>query len=377
MIVLVMLSTLALLSAVASGRTRWWVAYAACTSAAVWAHYTSIFVLAAQLVWVLWAHPQGRRAAIAATVAAIVAFLPWTTGVINDLRLPDSEIMSELTPFTPHAVRLALEHWSVGYPYVTSSTELRDLPGVAALSLQALGLAIGIAALAAAAVRGRRGRLDREVVLVVALALATPLGEALVSAAGSHLLSARNLAASWPWFALALGALLVAAGPRLGIAASALVIAGFAAGALKMTQTGFHRPDFEGAAALVEREAAPEDVVIDGAVALITPGPLTGLDAALTHARPTVRAGASQRREGNFRIGDRVIPVQAVVRGAADSGRPVFVVSTDSANTGIEAFWDPLFAATPRGYRRAAKHTFPGFIPLAVLLYDRRTLPAR
>ena len=58
--------------------------------------------------------------------------------------------MSLLTPFTAHAVRLAVEHWSVGYPYVFPTTELRDLPGVVGLSLQALGLALGLAGLAVA-----------------------------------------------------------------------------------------------------------------------------------------------------------------------------------------------------------------------------------
>ena len=60
-IVLVLLSTLALLNAVRDGRTGWWVAYAACSCAAVYTHYTSAFPLAAQLLWVLWAHPRRAR----------------------------------------------------------------------------------------------------------------------------------------------------------------------------------------------------------------------------------------------------------------------------------------------------------------------------
>src|SRR3954470_12353504 len=68
MMALVLGSTLCVLSAAEGGRTRWWAAYAACTCAAVYTHYTSVFVLGAQLAWVLWAHPAGRPAAIAWTL---------------------------------------------------------------------------------------------------------------------------------------------------------------------------------------------------------------------------------------------------------------------------------------------------------------------
>jgi uncharacterized membrane protein len=37
-------------------RARWWVLYAASSCFAVYSHYTAVFVLGAQLVWVLWAH---------------------------------------------------------------------------------------------------------------------------------------------------------------------------------------------------------------------------------------------------------------------------------------------------------------------------------
>ena len=78
----------------------------------------------------------------------------------------------------------------------------------------------------AAALRGRLRRSTAALVLVIVLAASVPVGEALVSAVGSNLFGTRNLAASWPAFALCLAALLVAAGPRLGIAAAALAIGG-------------------------------------------------------------------------------------------------------------------------------------------------------
>jgi mannosyltransferase len=53
MMVLVALSTLAMLVAVDSSRTRWWVVYAACSCAAVYSHYTSVFALGTQFLWLL------------------------------------------------------------------------------------------------------------------------------------------------------------------------------------------------------------------------------------------------------------------------------------------------------------------------------------
>jgi hypothetical protein len=364
MLVLVLLSTLSLLAALDRRRTRWWVAYGACTAAAAYAHYTCVFALGVQLAWVLWAHPEARRPALIANGAAAVAFLPWLPGLIDDLGMPDSRIMSELSPVTPHTARLAIEHWSVGYPYVLSTSELRDLPGVPGLALQALGLALGIAG----AAWRRRPRIDRRHVLVLAMALSAPLGEAAASLAGTNMLSARNLAVSWPWFALVLATVLVAAGPRLRWLAAGLVIAGFALGAAKMVDPDFRRPDFDAAADLIDRAAAPRDAIVDGAVAFISPGPLSGLDAALDRPHRIVRAGAPQQREGNFRIGDPILPPEEVVRRATDGGGRVFLVVPGQVASA--APWDPLLAAAPGGYRRARTHVTRGFIPLAVHVYE-------
>jgi hypothetical protein len=373
MLVLVLLSTLALLAALDGGRARWWVAYGACSCAAAYSHYTCVFALAVQLAWVLWAHPEARRAALLANAAAVVAFLPWLSGFVNDLNMPDSRIMSDFSPLTWHSARLAIEHWSVGYPYIVSTTELRDLPGVLGLSLEALGLAIGVAGAAVAAYRRRAGawlaRLDRRLVLVVAMALAAPVGEAAATLVGTNLFAARNLAVSWPWFALVLASVLVAAGPRLRVAAVGLVIAGFALGAAKIVGEDFARPDFEGAAAIIDREAGPRDGVVDGAVAFITPGPLTGLDAALERPRPTLRAGAPQHRDGNFRIGDVILPHEEVLRRAAAAGGRVFVVYPEDEFTPSTELWDPLVETVPGGYRRVRTRILPGFIPLAVHVY--------
>ncbi len=100
MMVLVMVSTLAMLFAVdEGGRARWWVIYGIASCAAVYTHYTCVFALGAQLVWLLWAHPEARKPALLANFAAAAAFLPWLPGLADDLNSPTADNLSALAPF--------------------------------------------------------------------------------------------------------------------------------------------------------------------------------------------------------------------------------------------------------------------------------------
>ena len=101
------LSTLAMLRAVDTGARRWWVLYAAAAATAFYSHYTCSFVLALQLLWLLWAHPPARRAAVIATAAAAAAVIPWVPGLINDLSSPTLKILAALSPFTATDIRIA------------------------------------------------------------------------------------------------------------------------------------------------------------------------------------------------------------------------------------------------------------------------------
>src|SRR5207253_10908145 len=77
-----------------------------------------------------------------------------------------------------------------GDPFVA----LDEVPGRAGLALLLVGLAFALAG----AVARVRGRPSPRLVLVVALALATPIGALVYSAAGSSIFAARNLLASLP-----------------------------------------------------------------------------------------------------------------------------------------------------------------------------------
>jgi mannosyltransferase len=351
-------STLAMLLAADTGRARWWVAYAAATCLAVYTHYTAVFLLGAQLLWLLWAHPESRKAAILANAGAVVAFLPWVSGLVNDLTSPTSEILSALSPFTPHDIRLVIEHWLFGYPY-TWVAQLTTMPGTVALVLLALAVVVAVAGLLA---RGMP-RLAPRTLLVLLLALSAPIGEALVSLVGTNLFGVRNLAVSWPGVALTLAALLMAAAPRLRLVAAALAIAAFAIGAAKMLTTRYQRPDYAAAARYVDDHARAGDVVVD-ATGVLSPGPPTALDATLDGDRRVIRAGAPAERDHPFGFGDRVVPLDDAVRQAvaAAQGKRVFVVSTRFPQriAGIERRTAPVRPALPAPYRLVASRDYPG-----------------
>ena len=367
MILLVALSTLSLLLAVDTRKRRWWIAYAACSCAAMYTHYTAAFVLLAQLGWLLWAHPEARRAALLANVAAALAFLPWLSGLRADLDSPTTEILSLLSPFDLPRVRSALTHATIGYP--DPRLGLRQLPGIVPLVLFAAGVVLGIAGIGAAVARDglrkRLARLDRRVVLVVALAVVTPLGTALVSIVGTNLFNTRNLAASWPGYALSLGALLVAAGPRLRYVAIASVLACLVVGALDIALSeSAERPRFKEVAAYINDHARPSDVVVDGAV--LSPGPLSPLDVALGgEPHQVVRLGAPVQRVRPFGVFDRVVPAERVIERAARRapGRRVFVLyDPDVGSVARSQF--------PADYRLTARRRFPALRELWVETWE-------
>jgi hypothetical protein len=368
MIVLVALSTLFMLLAVDTRRRVFWVLYGVVSCAAMYTHYTSAFVLATQLAWLFWTHPEARRPALVANVAAAVAFLPWLSGLQADLDSPTTKILSALSPFDADNIRSSLTRAVVGYPY--SLTPLRELPGIVPLILFAAGLLLGLAGVARRAFRdGPRAwlaQLDRRIVLMVALALTVPLCTALVSAVGTNLFSTRNLAASWPGWALCVGALLMAAGSRLRIAAVACVLVSLAVGAFDLAlDDSSQRPDYKAAAAFINDSAAQGDVLVDGAV--LSPGPLGPLDVALGQPQEIVRFDAPVQRDHPFAIFDRSLTRPEALADATQMAgdNRVFMVYA----TGASRFEPELF---PAGWRMRERHTFPGNRELQVEIWAPR-----
>jgi hypothetical protein len=240
---------------------------------------------------------------------------------------------------------------------------LRDLPGVPALGL--LGVAIVLVVVGVAT--RRAWRVDRRTALIFALALATPLGAAIFTALDiTTLFSTRNLAASWPALALAGGALVAAAGPRVRIAAAALAIACFAIGASKLLQDPYERPHYTAVANFIERHASPGDVIIDES-AVLSPGPLSHLDTVLeTRGNPVLRSRSPQQRDHPFNVFDTfVTPEQSARRATALArGARIFLVTDAIAAASIRR---PLGS-----YRLVESRVYPGLLDLVVRVYEER-----
>jgi hypothetical protein len=375
MMLFVTLSTLAMLVAVDTSRARWWVVYAACSCAAVYTHYTSVFALGAQFLWLLGAHPEDRKPALLANIGAALAFLPWLSGMRADFNSPTTEILSVLSPFDWEFVWNSLSHAAVGYPY--KYTGLSDLPGTAALVLFALALILALGGVAVTAFRARPrawlARPDRRLVLIIALALSVPVGEAIFSAVGTNIFRERNLMAALPAFALCLAALLIAAGPRLRFVTTALALASLGLGAAKMLDERFQRPNYQGAGSVIDSQAGPGDVVIDAAV--LSPGPYSALDVVLRRPHPVFRAGAPDQRERPFGFVDRVEPVaQVTARATAAAEGRIFVVTIPSLNR-PELGPLPAPPKLPSRYRLVQTHTYPGIEEVMLQVWTERSSP--
>lgn len=363
MMCLVVLSTLAMLLAVDTRRWGWWALYAAASAGAVYSHYTSVFALGAQFAWLLWAHPEARRAALIANAGAAIAFLPWWSGLRGDLNSPTTDILSALQPFTFGFVRASTVHWLVGYPYINESSSVRHLPGLLALILLAVAVVASLALLVPRL--GAWRRLDRRIVLVALLALAVPVGELVASAVSSNLYGTRNLAASWPYVALTAGAVLASPGPRLRIVTIGLAVVAFAIGAVRILGPDFQRPHYREIASLIDRTASPQDVVVDGPT--ISPaGVPTPFDVAFKRPHRRFQLAKAKVRYNPFRILGAPAPIPDVVRqaAAAAAGHRLYLILLDGNPTERLAL-----DAVPPGYRLLSHRVYGGISRLGVYEY--------
>ena len=245
------------------------------------------------------------------------------------------------------------------------------MPGTIGLILISAGVALAIVAIA---VRWRRRppvwfpRMDRRLALIVALALAAPVGEAAVSLVGNDIFGTRNLAVSWPAFALILAVLVSAGRYPFRIASVVLLVAGFGIGAARMLEPKHQRPDYKAAAAFVDSHSSPRDVVIDASV--LSPGPFAGLDVALDRSLPVIRAGAPRNETTRSGISTRFFLGKGRENGGKANGRRVFLVSL---RTGVPLVpGRPAYSQVARvlaaklapGYRHVVTRSYPGILPI-------------
>ena len=203
MMLLVLLSTLALLRALDTGRPVWWIAYAVCTCGAFYTHYIAIFLLVVQLAWAFWTQPRARRALIAANVAAAVGFLPWINGFREDLHAPN--FISALAPVNFHDLETILETSWIGHP----ETTIDRVPGELAVVLGAAGLLVAVIGLVMRSRGTDHGtwRPSPRTVFILLLAVAPAALVVLYSVARADIFGGPFLIASWPALGLAIGAI--------------------------------------------------------------------------------------------------------------------------------------------------------------------------
>lgn len=248
-------STLALLRAVQTERWADWALYALAVAAAAYSHYTAVFVLAVEAAWGLWAARSWRPVA-AANLAAALLYVPW----LPSLHGSTLSTYGLLEPLTAGHVLADLVRPVAGYPYAS----LAAIPTVAGLVVTGLAVAGG----GINRLRSRR-TIGSGAVLVVATALATPVGLLLYSVIGTDLWSARSLSASAPAQALLVGALVTRL-PRWGRAPAIAVVAGVLVfGTARAISARYARPPYRAAAAYLDRVAAPSDPVLMYTAALV------------------------------------------------------------------------------------------------------------
>ena len=296
MMFLLALGALALLRAVAGDGRRWWALWALCSCAALWSHYTAVFVVAGMAGWAFLARPERRRAVLLAATAVAVGYAPWLPGFLaqrrNQLGIDSIDTFARLHLTTPLSVPA---NTLLGHPF----HDLRTFPGVHGLLL----VLVAAALLTWALVRARpalelRARLAADSGLLVLLALATPAGLLLYAATGTSLWLPRNLGASVPFLVLTVALVLGWASTRVparaGAGALALLGLLYVALTVRSQAPEYRRPPFREASQWVARHAAPGAPVVEIPLAL-TPDPRlppTSIDLYLPAGHRAIRTGS-------------------------------------------------------------------------------------
>jgi 4-amino-4-deoxy-L-arabinose transferase-like glycosyltransferase len=263
----VVLSTLALLTALDDGRRRWWALYAVAVWAAASTHYIAALVLVPQAAWALWTHREQAREELIAGGVAVVAWLPWLPSFLIQARNSADEArrISEMVPFTLGNVAKTLVQPLAGHPYVGPA----EVPGVVPLVV----LALALAAAALAAVLGRprpaaRAPVRSRARLLALLALTPPLVIVLYSSRPeASFLLPRNLWVAVPYAVLLAGRLLTLPPRPAAIACPLAAVLAIAWGGAWMLGDGHGRPDSRATARFIDARAAPGTPVVD------VPGP--------------------------------------------------------------------------------------------------------
>jgi mannosyltransferase len=348
---LVVLSTLALLSALEERRLRWWALYALAVAAALYTHYISALVLLPQAAWALWTNRDSAREQLLAAGAVVLVLLPWLPSFLAQARHSGAEArrLAMLAPLTFKSFVTTTVKALTGHPFAGLGT----VPGKAALAVMAAALV----ALAVAAVSDlrRRGGLrapsSSAPGVLVGLLAVTPVVLLALYSLRPHAswFVARNLSVAVPYALLLVGWLLAyGLRRRVLLPLSIAVLACMAVGAVRSLSPDRQRPDARGVAHYIAAHSPPGAAVIDAEFPF-TGAPANAVRIYLPRSRPAYDPAGSD-----------------AAWDAARSGKPVFIVSRD-IDVLLKLLVPPSQYATR--FRLMASHTTRGFIQYSVREY--------
>lgn len=373
MMFFVALSTFALLRALQGDGRRWWIVYALSACAALWSHYTAVFVVVAEGLWALWAHRGRWRELAIANVAIAIGYLPWLPGFLEQRKNQVGiGAISEFGPLSFGAVYKLPLRTLIGHPHFGLGSFPGDKKGLL-LVLVVVALVLA-AAIRRPAVPRLAHLLRSERGLILILALATPLGLVLYAVASSPLFLPRNLSASLPALAvlvaLLLSGLATIVPVRLAAPAIAIVVAVLGLNAVDSLSDQDRRPPYREAAHYIDEVAGAKDPVVELPLALTLDKriPPTTLGLYLEHKRRVYRAGLDaapawrQLRSGRdvyLVTTSQFLASNEVERQAGGAGR---------VPTGLLRRLALLGGPQGRAVVRARKD-FPGIIPVSAVRY--------
>ena len=371
------LAALMLLRAIERRESRAWAAFALSAAAAMYSHYTSVFLLIALAGWTLAFHPPARLALITAGTGAFLLFVPWLPQYVADAESPGADLIGILAPFSWETFGAQTTQMLVGTPLIP----VRDLPGRLTAAVVLVTILVGTVAAIARAVRSGRSKVNPGLVLVAVLALAPILGGAFYSLVSVDTYVSRNLITAIPGVALLIGVVAVRLrGPWQSVWL-ATVLAGFAVGAVMSLDPDNQRADYGSAADYLLDVAGPEDPIVDTRGLLLGPGVRTTLEIELEDRdateQPVVRLGyptledaAALRAPGGP---GQFFPIEIPPGGEsarevldlADGGRFFLVIGGNLSFDELTAFATegPLhefLAEVPSAYVSQSEKSFPG-----------------
>jgi hypothetical protein len=220
---------------------RRWLAWALAAAAAIWTHYFAVFLVAAEVAVLAWRLPRARTPTLAwsALVAALAAPLLPVLSAQSDAR-------------TDHIGSLPL-----GSRIGQAGRQLAMGPNVPRAWLEAVGLALAAAGLAAGVWAARREARLRVPVAIAAIAIAVPLALSVTDV--EDRLLARNLLIAFPCLAAVAAAGLV----RLRAVPLALFVAAGVATTLWVERDWrYQNADWRGATRALPARAARDLVAV-------------------------------------------------------------------------------------------------------------------